>query len=203
MYGSIDRVIARTRGDKEDFGFETDQEFSDFIGEWLEQASDEIDRFTGRDFEQHTEESEVLYGNGRSIMSVSNIPVIDIDSIETEGGKTVDPDSYELRPTPSSAKLNTGRIRRTNRRRWVRNRGYTINYSWGFEETPPGVAGIAEEMVVNLINADTAEIAGGAVASESMDGYSVQYDLMDMSGKLTLTENMKERLKPYQNMSWG
>jgi len=197
-YGDVDRVKGRTRGDFETFGFDTEAEFTDFIQDFLDQASDEIERFTGRDFKLHEGETEQLPGNGRREISTRNMPVVSIDSLEAFA-----PDQYRIVPTPSYAVDNTGRIKVDRGRRFGRTKEYEITYTWGFESVPPGVNGIAEEMVINAINADTAEIEGGAVASESMDGYSVQYDLMDMGQKLQLTENMRERLKPYQNMAWG
>jgi hypothetical protein len=202
MYGSVDRVIARTRGDFETFGYADQTEFENAIQTSLEQASNEIERYTGRDFEEHTGFSETIYGNGRNVLSVTNIPVIQITEVAV-AGDPLDASDYSLKQTPSNSNLNTGRIKREDRNRWVRNREYTFTYDWGYTNPPPGIDAIAEEMIVTQVNNDTAEITGGATQSESMDGYSVQYDIASAGDKATLTEDMQTRLDKYKNMAWG
>lgn len=193
-YGSVQTVIQRTAATADTFGFDTEQELTDFVQTNLDQASSAIDDYCGRDFELHTGEVSYRTRTDRRTLRVPKRPLVNIQSIEDESGDTIDPSEYRIKDD-SMRNGNSGRIERTERKSsWLPHREYIITYDWGYESVPGIVTSVANELVIDTLNEAAAERSASGLESVSMDGYSVQYAIVDAANKGAITAAQKGRL---------
>lgn len=197
-YGSTSTILTRTGAEPESFGFEDadnpQEELESFVDDLRERASSEVERFCDRVFGHYEEHIDVLEGNGRRTINTRNYPVTEIHSI-TIGRDELDENEYQLVASPSNPTENSGRIERL-RRPWPPARDIEIVYDWGYEEPPKVVDGVVEDMVFEALERSFTARESSGKQSESMDGYSVSWNVNDVGDHLQLTESMQKRLRP-------
>jgi len=200
VYGSTSMIISRTGAEPDEFGFDEgdDDALEEFIERLQAQASSLVIEFCDVVFRLVENEEDVLEGNGRRSITTRQYPVQEIHEIAV-GSRTLDADQYELVTQRGRPDRNSGRIERAgsrHRRRWEAGRDVYIKYDWGYPETPPVVDGVVEDMVVETLERAEADRKSEGVQNESMDGFSVTYDLAEIQDYLTLTEAARDRLRP-------
>lgn len=194
-YGDTQTIITRQGAAPGDLGFGNQSDLESFIDDLRARASSEVDQFCDRIFAQQTGETETLTGNGTERLRVRNYPVTSINSIEV-GATTLDSSSYQLVSTPAQQSRNAGIIERTDRRVWPPNHQITVDYDWGFTETPGVVKAVVEDMVVEVLEKAVVDRNSSGKSSESMDGYSISWDNSDVEAYIRLDESKRKRLKP-------
>lgn len=193
-YGSTSMIISRLGTEPADFGFDDVVELEEFIERLQTYASGDVVEFTGQLFDRFENHVDVIDGTGRRAIKTKNYPVLEIHEI-AEGSSRVSENKYQLEATSGRPDRNAGVIKRLDRRRWSR-RQITIEYDWGYDETPSAVDSVVEDMVVEALERHAAMRESQAKQTESMDGFSVTYALGDVQDYMSLTESMQERLRP-------
>lgn len=197
-YGSTNTIVKRTGTTADSLGI-SDTEYQDMLDKLLDQASRKIDDFCSRKFYKIEGFTEVRTGNRSKIISTNNYPIITINQIK-ENDSVLSSDRYEL--VQSGNPLgNSGRIRKLNGI-WSASR-IEIDYDYGYEETPSAIEGIAEDMVIRVVNEANAEVKASGSDSISMDGYSIQFGTVSAEEKIRITESEREKLKPYKRINLG
>lgn len=201
IYGDIETIITRTAATPETLGFDDDPDgFESFIEGLQKRASSQVERYCDRSFELVENHTDRLSGNGASTLSTKGDPVVEIHSVRVGGQELTDGHDYELERDDLGLGENTGRLRRLRggrlAGRWRRNATITVEYDFGYtDETRPAVVdSVVEDMVVAVLNEAEAERKASGTQSESMDGYSVTWDLVDAAERLQLTESMERKL---------
>ena len=202
-YGSTDVVLTRTGAEPVDFGFDEadgddspQDQLEAFVDGLRERASSEVDRFCGRRFRKFEDHVDVRRGNGTDTIATNNYPVLKVHEI-TVGGRSLAEDAYRVDDSPGMPRENAGEIRRVDRvRRWPRGREIEITYDWGYDEPPGVVDSVVEDAVVEVLEKAHVDRSSDRKQSESMDGYSVTWDVSDAQDMVALTETMRDRLKP-------
>jgi len=196
-YGSTQTIINRQGATPSDFGLENESNPQDalknFIDDLRERASSEVEQFCDRVFDLQQGETQTLTGNGTDRIKVRNYPVVTINSIEV-GASTLDSGAYEIKSTPGNPTMNAGIINRVDRRVWP-GRRITVDYDWGFENTPGVVKTVVEDMVVEVLEKAVADRQSNGTSSISMDGYSVSWS-SDVQDYIRLDESKRNRLRP-------
>lgn len=197
-FGDTETIIARQGATPSAFGFEDAADPQDaletFVQDLQARASDEVERYCKRSFGLHQGETDVLTGNNASTISVSKYPVVAIDEIRI-GAQTVDPSNYRLQTTSSPGDENAGIIERLDRRVWPERR-IEVDYDWGWESPPGTVAAVVEDAVVEVLEKAVVDRRSSGKQSESMDGYSVNWDNSDHQQFKLLNDTMTRRLTP-------
>ncbi|MCU4743468.1 hypothetical protein [Natronoglomus mannanivorans] len=213
-YGSNSVILTRTGATPEDFGLgeggyggsygltygttTADSKLNEFVDQLRGRASDEVNRYCDRVFDHYAEHVDAFEGNGRRSIRLRNYPVTEIHSVMV-GSSTLDESEYQLQRSPANPTENAGVIER-KRGVWPRTRDVVITYDWGYETTPPAIDSVVEDMVVTVLNEATAERNAAGVQSESMDGHSVTWSLVDAQERLTLTEAHEKKLDRYKRV---
>lgn len=194
VYGSTSLIIARTGAEPETFGVGTEEQLEEILERLQKRASSLVEEYCDRVFDTVEGHVDVVQGTGRRGISTRNYPVLEVHEIRV-GSSTIGADAYAVEEGTRPGR-NAGRIIRTDGRPWPRGRDVTIEYDWGYTETPPVVDGVVEDMVVEAHEKTAVDRASDTKQSESMDGYSVTWDTSDVQDQLALTESMRERLRP-------
>jgi len=193
-YGSRSTVITRQGATPEAFGLANQTELENFVDDLLARASSEVEEHCGRVFGEVTGETETLFGNDTKRISLDNYPVTSINSVVV-GQSALDTSQYRIETAPGRPDRNAGIIERTDRRVWPAGREITVDYDWGFGETPGVVKAVVEEMVVEVLEKAVVDRESSGKSSESMDGYSVSWDNSDVQDLITLDEAKRKRLE--------
>jgi len=193
-YGSRSTVITRQGATPEAFGLANQTELENFVDDLLARASSEVEEHCGRVFGEVTGETETLFGNDTKRISLDNYPVTSINSVVV-GQSALDTSQYRIETAPGRPDRNAGIIERTDRRVWPAGRQITVDYDWGFQETPGVVQAVVEDMVVEVLEKAVVDRNSSGKSSESMDGYSVSWDNSDVQDLITLDEAKRKRLE--------
>jgi len=193
-YGSTSTIITRQGAAPDDFGLADQTALENFVDDLRARASSEVEEYCERVFDTVAGETETLYGNDTTRIQVGNYPIGAINSIEV-GQTTLDASAYQIETMPGRPDRNAGIIKRTDRRVWSKGRQITVDYDWGFQETPGVVQVVVEDMVVEVLEKAAVDRASSAKSSESMDGYSVSWDNPDVQDYLRLDESKRKRLE--------
>lgn len=199
-YGDTETIITRTAATPETLGFDEDEEFETFIEGLQDRASSHVERYCDRSFALVANATDRLEGNGAGVISTNGDPVVEVHSVRIGSRDLDEGDDYELVDDDLGLEENTGRLRRLRGGRlggrWRRNAEVVVEYDYGYddESRPQVVDSVVEDMVVSVLNEAEAERKAGGVQSESMDGYSVTWDLTDAAERMQLTESMERKL---------
>lgn len=175
-YADATTVKQRSGVDADDLGL-TDSEFDALIAELNGQASETIEDYCQRDFEHHADDTVELDGNGRDAIRLPGYPVQSIASVAVgeNNPTTVDADDYRVRDDPAFPGENGGVL---ERRRAVWPQGWEnlhVTYTWGYSETPGSVARVADDLVVETLQAAAKDAKGKGATNLSLDGFSVSF----------------------------
>ncbi len=188
-YGDTARTLTRSGITYADLGLVDEAALTSLAADLIEQASETVDLYCGRDFGLHEAVTERYNGNGRERIRLDGYPIISVASV-TLGGTPLDSASYEVRPGAGILERIDGGVWSAGRR------NIAVVYSYGYATTPPAIARIVEGMVVAALVATKKRVSVGAVSSISMDGYSVSYDRI--TGNLDLTDEWTQILDRYR-----
>lgn len=170
-----------------------------------ERASEAIERYANRDFEDHASVTDKIDGNdrltdeGHGRIKLPGAPVRSISEIKIDGDvvpsseyRLVQPNSYD-----GGTPVNAGIVERKNTV-WPKGwENIEITYTWGYSSPPSGVRGVAEDLVVDVLRASLRNDDAGAAESVSIDGFSTSY----FTGKIEREEQHKDRLRRYRRIA--
>lgn len=172
------------------------------IGELNELASETIDDYCQRDFEQHTAYTETLDGNGRQSIRLTGYPVISVDTVKV-GDSALDASDFRVKEdSPAWVGENAGILERKGARFPDGWENVEVTYDWGYATPPGSVRNVAEELVVDALRAAVANKKGakGGAQSYSMDGFSVSFSESLSKTVGQLNESQKEQLKAHRRV---
>ena len=205
-YGDADAILQKagvSPGDIQDA--DTDANLSDLVARLNERASEAVERWANRDFEDHADETVKLDGNGRlndngnGQLKLPGQPVRSIAEIKV-GDTTLDSSDYRLiKPSAydGDTPVGAGIVERKNMPFPEGWENVEVTYTWGYEEPPAGVRQVVEDLVVDRLRSASRNETAETAESISMDGYSVSF----FSTEIENEERHKERLKPYRKMA--
>lgn len=193
-YGSTDTILTRQGGTPDQFGFANQTELEAFVDDLRARASSEVEEFCERVFGVEQGETETRQGTGTDTIRVRNYPIVAVNSV-TVGRSTLDASAYQIVQSSGRPNRNAGLIERTDRRVFPVGRRVTIDYDWGFQETPGVVKAVVEDMVVEVLEKAVVDRESSGKSSESMDGYSISWDNSDAEDYLRLDESKRQRLE--------
>lgn len=175
-YADATTVKQRSGVDAGDLGL-TDSEFDALIAELNDQASDTIEEYCRRDFEHHADDSIEIDGNGRDAIRLPGYPVESIASVAVgeESPTTLDADEYRVRDNPAHPGENAGVL---ERRKAVWPEGWEnvqVEYTWGYSTTPASIERVADDLVIEALQAAAKDAKGKGATSLSLDGFSVSF----------------------------
>ena len=204
-YGDATIIKQRSGIAPDDLSNVADQtELDALIQNLNERGSDAIERWCSRDFEHHTNDTAVLDGNGRldedghGRIRLEGRPILSISEIRING-TSLPSDEYRIVPLTGKPETNVGVIQRKHDP-WPEGwENIEVDYDWGYQSPPSGVRAVAEDLVIDALRAAQRNNSGGAVVSESMDGFSVRY----FEGSVERTQEHKDRLQPYRRVGLG
>lgn len=198
FYGSIEQVKTRTGVTSDDLGKSSESEVDSFIENLLKRSSSEINSYCRRKFFLKNDVEIVREGNGRSEMSLGYYPLVAVKDIQVDGESI----SADWRiPKIEGTSRNSGRVSLDGSRFWKHNKyKFVIDYGFSDDTRPEVISSVAEDIAVTVINEAVAERTSRGAKSISMDGYSVSYDIVSVQDKIQLSENMKQRLKPFKKV---
>lgn len=198
-YGSVEHVVQRTGLSPSAIGADTESERDTFVQELLDRASSEIEEFTEVSFRYHENFTFQTEGNGHKDMHLGFSPIQEVNEVKA-GDKVLDSDAYRIKKRRYRDK-NTGILIKESGR-WRPHTDYKFDVNWGYQDAnrPQAIDAVAEDLVIALINDTDATRKARGASSISMDGYSVDYDAMNVQDKLQLNKEMRERLKKFKRV---
>ncbi len=193
MYGDPNIIKNRTGTTAEALGI-PEVRYELMLRNLLNKASRRIDHYCGTPFYKVTDFTERRSGNGRKRITLKNYPVLEVKEVK-DGDSVIDSDLYEI-VNVGEPYNNVGTLRHITGH-WTHN-DLRITYDYGFENTPPEVRDIAEEIVLRIVNEANAEVKASGAESMSMDGYSVTFGTVSAEEKVRLTKEHRNRLDNYK-----
>lgn len=193
-YGDATRIQTRSGIVYADLGLADEAALTAFIGDLNGQASEMVDDYCGRDFEQHgsaeSPVSEKLDGNGREKIRLAGSPIISVSSVTLNDTELTEDTDFAVLAAP-------GILERIDYGVWTRGkRNLEAEYVYGYATPPKAIALVVEEMVTTaLLEAKKNRAVGGA-SSISMDGYSISFAAV--AGYLNLTSDRLKILDRYR-----
>lgn len=202
VYGNVDHVVQRTGLSPENIDANTDTQRDQFVERLLERASSRIENYTQREFGLEEDFEYQRYGNGSRTIHLGFSPVRNINEIKA-GDKVIESDEYRVEKRKGTTR-NSGRITRISGR-WERDVEYEFDIDFGYsdEDRPKAIDDIAEEIAIAIINDTDAVRKAKGASSISMDGYSVDWDTLNVDGQIRLTKSMKNRLNKFKRVAFG
>ena len=188
-YGDVTRTLTRSGITYADLGLESEAALASLVEDLIEQASDVVDTYCGRDFALHEAVTERLDGNGRERIRLAGHPLVSVTSV-TLGSTLLDSASYEVRP-------GAGILERIDRGVWpAGRRNIAVVYTYGFTTPPAAITGIVEDLVAGALTHAARNRATKGASSMSMDGYSVAYS--ELSRLMVLAPEQMQALDRYR-----
>jgi len=184
-YGTTSVIKDKWGGTYDDIGLSTSSDLDTLIDAINEEASDLVDRYCRRDFAYHSGVTEHYDGTGRKTFATQGYPIVDISGLTYNNNElsgagedyrikkatTIGSDSVSG-ATPSNAGI-LEKYAGVWREGWE---NIEITYTYGFENPPPQIRGLVEDMVVNVLQRIQQSYESEGVQSVSMDGFSVSYE---------------------------
>lgn len=198
-YADATTVKNRSGVAADDLGL-TSAEFDALISTLNGQASDRIESYCRRDFEDHPDDVVSIDGNGRSSIRLPGYPVRSIASVEVGESKprTLDPSTYRVQDNPAMPGENSGVL---ERKRAVWPEGWenvTVTYTWGYTNAPDSVEGVADQLVIDALQAAAKDNRAAGATSLSLDGFSVSFP--EGALRMTLDDDQKSTLDDHRRV---
>jgi hypothetical protein len=204
-YGDVEMIKERSGIAASDLSNISDStDLDDLIQSLNERASNAIERWCNRGFEHHTGETAVLDGNGKrdkdghGRIRVDGWPIDNISDIRIDGD-SLDSSDYRIVTLDGQPDTNVGVIQRKNSPFPEGWGNVEVDYDWGYQNTPPAVQAVAEDLVIDELRTTKGDDRGLGAQSVSMDGYSVTY----FESSVERSERHKDRLQPFRRLSLG
>lgn len=190
VYGDVTRTLTRSGITYTDLGLADEASLASLVKDLIEQASDSVDLYCGRDFAHHVAVEERCDGTGRDRLMLRGRPVISVTSVEVDGVSLVDGDEY-------MAHEGQGILERIDGLPWRRgHRNVVVVYSYGYVTPPPAIVGVVEDLVTGALTHAARNRAAKGASSMSMDGYSVAYS--ELSRLMVLAPEQLQVLDRYR-----
>lgn len=172
-YGDAARIKTRSGVSYSDLGLTDEAALTTLISDLNDQASEMVDDYCGRDFEQHgtveTPVIEKLDGNGREKIRLPGFPVISVSSVILDGEVLTRGTDYDLLAA-------SGILERVDFGVWRSGkRNLEVEYVYGYAPPPASIIGVVEDMVAGGLTHAARNRAVKGASSMSMDGFSVAY----------------------------
>ena len=190
-YGSVTRVKQRSGVEWDDLPAVDAADLDDMIESFLQTASGYIERHVARTFDAHTI-IETYDGNGRRMITLRNFPVAELIHVVVNG-QVLDPDKYRLMGVAGYTRDNSGIIERIDGGTFPTGwNNIEVKYTWGYVEPPRAVEDVAEEMAIDMLQSAVNAYKTGGLDSMNIEGFQTKF-----TDRRPLTEDQKDRLKPY------
>lgn len=167
-----------------------------------QRASEGVERWCNRDFEDHPSVTETIDGNGRlnedgnGSISLPGSPVRSVSTVKVDGN-TIDSSEYRIKESKSYEGVNAGILERKNAP-WPEGwENIEITFTYGFTDPPAGVRSVVEDLVIDSLRAASRNESAESAESVSMDGFSVTY----FTGRLDREAEHKDRLQKYKRLA--
>lgn len=168
-YGDVPRTLTRSGITYADLGLADEAALTSLAADLIEQASETVDLYCGRDFALHEDVAERYDGSGRRRLRLRGHPIVAVASVAVGGVSLTEDLEYEVDTGP-------GILERIDGATWpVGLRNVSIVYSYGYVVTPGAIAGVVEDLVIGALTHVARNRAAKGASSMSMDGYSVAY----------------------------
>ena len=194
MIGTRTNVLIKSGVDTSDLNVVDQIEFEAFIDQCLRHATELVQAYTRRTFNEETT-TETLDGNNRRNLMVSYPPIITIAEIK-EGDHVIDPDLYRIKRGDSRGQ-NSGIIE--HKHHWKRGwSNIEITYTHGYANPPEDVVYVVEDMAKDVVVDALRSYKQGGADNLTMDGFGATYN-----PKLMLTEDRMRILDAYRLYALG
>ncbi len=194
-YGDPARTLTRSGITYADLGLVDEASLASLVEDLIEQASDSVDLYCGRDFALHEGVAERYDGTGRDRLMLRGRPIVSVASVEVDGVTLADGDEYVVLEGP-------GILERVDGTPWRRGRrNVVVSYSHGYTTPPAAIAGIVEDLVAGALTHAARNHATKGASSMSMDGYSVAYS--ELSRLMVLAPEQMQILDRYRAAGVG
>lgn len=189
-YGDVTRTLTRSGITYADLGLESEAALASLVEDLIEQASDIVDQYCGRDFALHEDVAERYDGSGRLRLPLRGWPIISVTSVAVGGTALTEGLEYETVPDPGILERIDGLV-------WPAGlRNVSVVYSHGYVSPPGAIVSIVEDLVVGALTHAARNVATKGASSMSMDGYSVAYS--ELSRLMVLTPEQMQILDRYR-----
>jgi len=201
-YADATTVKHRSGVDAGDLGL-TDNEFDALIADLNDQASSTIEAYCQRDFEQHADDTVALDGNGRDAIRLPGYPVTSIASVAVgeNNPTTLDSSEYRVRDSAAFPGDNGGVLERKHAV-WPEGwENVDVTYTWGYASPPGAVERVADDLVIEALQAGAKDAKGKGATSLSLDGFSVSFPEGGL--RMDLDESQRSTLDDHKRVVVG
>ncbi len=168
-YGDVARTLTRSGITYADLGLADEAALTSLAADLIEQASETVDLYCGRDFALHEDVAERLDGTGHRRLRLRGHPIVAVASVAVGGVSLTEDLEYEV-------DVGSGILERVDGAVWPPGlRNVSIVYSYGYATPPGAFAGVVEDLVIGALTHAARNRAVKGASSMSMDGYSVAY----------------------------
>ncbi|MDD4567974.1 MAG: hypothetical protein PHU37_08730 [Methanoculleus chikugoensis] len=194
-YGDPTRTLTRSGITCADLGLADDASLASLAEDLIEQASDSVGLYCGRDFGLHEDVAERYDGTGRDRLMLRGRPIVSVASVEVDGVALTEGIEYEVHEGP-------GILERVDGTPWRRGRrNVVVTYSHGYTSPPGAIVGVVEDLVAGALTHAARNHATKGASSMSMDGYSVAYS--ELSRLMVLAPEQMQILDRYRAAGVG
>jgi hypothetical protein len=189
-YGDVTRTLTRSGITYADLGLESEAALASLTEDLIEQASDIVDAYCGRDFGHHVDATERHDGTGRPRLRLKGWPILSVTSVEVGGAALTEGTEFE-------GVAGSGILERIDGAVWPPGRrNVVVTYSYGYIAPPGAIAGVVEDLVAGALTHAARNRAVKGASSMSMDGYSVAYS--ELSRLMVLAPEQMQILDRYR-----
>ncbi len=189
-YGDVTRTLTRSGITYADLGLANEAALTSLAADLIEQASETVDLYCGRDFALHEDVAERYDGSGRRRLRLRGHPIVAVASVEVDGVTLADGDEYVVLEGPGILERVDGTLWRRGRR------NVSVVYTYGFTTPPGAIVSIVEDLDVWALTHAARNRATKGASSMSMDGYSVAYS--ELSRLMVLAPEQMQVLDRYR-----
>ena len=189
-YGDVTRTLTRSGITYADLGLESEAALTSLAADLIEQASETVDLYCGRDFALHEDVTERYDGSGRRRLRLRGHPIVAVASVAVGGTALTEDLEYEVDAGPGILERVDGAV-------WPPGlRNVSVTYSYGYTAAPGAIAGVVEDLVAGALTHAARNRAVKGASSMSMDGYSVAYS--ELSRLMVLAPEQMQTLDRYR-----
>ncbi len=189
-YGDVTRTLTRSGITYADLGLANEAALTSLAADLIEQASETVDLYCGRDFALHEDVTERYDGSGRRRLRLRGHPIVAVASVAVGGVSLTEDLEYEVDAGPGILERVDGLV-------WPAGlQNVSVVYSHGYVSPPGAIVSIVEDLVVGALTHAARNRATKGASSMSMDGYSVAYS--ELSRLMVLAPEQMQTLDRYR-----
>lgn len=170
------------------------------IALWIAAASEKIDKFCSRDFDNHTGEIEYQDGKGKwgdldrhmhTAVQLKNYPVLAVTEVVDDTTTLTEGTDYEVYPEEAMIRLHPSRYFKK------KLKGIKLTYDYGYAAIPEVIKDVCRWLVVESLKKSLGFQEFGVARSISLEGESVSVpEIIDFPPEL------QERLRPFVKVGY-